>query len=60
MSRANITSMTWLPEDAGLLVTFELHHGPEGGTRTYLYDVTAGELIENGADPANFAGSQVG
>jgi hypothetical protein len=60
MSRANITSMEWLPDDAGLLVTFELHHGPEGGTRTYLYDPASGEAIENGADPASFRGVQVG
>jgi hypothetical protein len=60
MSRGNIVSMVWLPEDAGLLVTFELHHGPEGGTRTYLFDPDAGEAIENGADPQNFAGRQVG
>jgi hypothetical protein len=53
--------MEWLPEDAGLLVTFEIHHGPEGGTtRTYLYDVAAGELIEGGSDPASFRGVQVG
>jgi hypothetical protein len=59
MSRGNILNMEWLPEDAGLLVTFELHHGTEGGTRTYLYDPTSGEAIENGADPQNFAGQQV-
>ena len=60
MSKGNILSMVWLPEDAGLIVTFELHHGPEGGTRTYLYDPVSGEQIEAGADPRNFAGQQVG
>ena len=60
MSRANITSMEWLPEHSGLLVTFELHHGPEGGTRTYLYDPASGDAIEAGADPKNFRGSLVG
>lgn len=59
MSRGNIVSMTWLPEDEGLLVTFEVHHG-DSGRRTYLYDSIAGEQIENGADPQNFRGSQVG
>ena len=60
MSRGNFTRMEWLSEDVRWLVTFELHHGPEGGTRTYLYDPISGEAIENGSDPQNFRGSQVG
>jgi hypothetical protein len=59
MSRSNILSMAWLPEDAGLVVVFEVHHG-DSGTRTYLYDPIAGAAIESGSDPKNFRGTQIG
>ena len=56
MSRANISSMVWLPEEAGLFVTFELHHGPEGGSRTYLLIRHRGETNRKRCGPSRFAG----